>query len=290
MADEKNSGRIFDVQRCCSGDGPGIRTTVFLQGCPLHCQWCHNPESQSFLPQVSFRRESCINCGKCRKLLPGIECRRFPEKCCSGCGVCVKECPGGALTLLGRKVTVQEVMQTVVRDKFFYQESGGGLTLSGGEPLVQADFSASVLNAAKSENIQTAVETSGAVPWKNFEKVLPWCDLWLFDIKAAPERYTELTGGDYALVKNNLLQLLSAGEKVILRVPLVYRANCEDGLLNELITLSQHPGVAGVDILPYHDMGKGKSTMCGRMEPEWEKFSAPLPEVVDFWKQKLAKA
>ena len=290
MADEKNYGRIFDIQRCCSGDGPGIRTTVFLQGCPLHCLWCHNPESQSFLPQVSFRHESCINCGKCRKLAPGIECRKFPEHRCSGCGICVKECPAGALKLLGRKVSVQEVMQTVLRDKFFYQESGGGLTLSGGEPLAQPEFAAELLKTAKQEDIHTALETSGAVPWKNFAEVLPWCDLWLFDIKAAPERYAELTGGDYALVKNNSLQLLSAGKKVVLRVPLVCGANCEDGLLNELITLSQLPGVVSVDILPYHDMGKGKSTMCGKIEPEWENFSAPPPEVINFWKQQLAKA
>ena len=281
------SGRIFNIQRCCSADGPGIRTTVFFQGCPLHCLWCHNPESRSFGPQVSFRQESCLNCGKCRKMEPGTNCRKDPLKICSGCGICVDECPGGALALLGKKVTVDEVMETVRRDGFYYRLSGGGITLSGGEPLAQPEFAGALLEAAGTENYHTAVETSGAVPWESFESVLPWCDLWLFDIKAAPARYKELTGANYDLVKSNLLRLSAAGKEVILRVPLIAGGNCEAAFLAELEELVRLPGVKNADILPYHDFGRGKSTMCGKKEPEWERFSVPSPDTVKLYREKL---
>lgn len=112
------TGRIFNIQRYCAGDGPGIRTTVFFQGCPLHCVWCHNPESHPFSPRVSFQKNACIGCGRCKNFLPGENCRRRPDESCSGCGLCVKECPGAALTLLGRSVSVEDVMRTVRRDRF----------------------------------------------------------------------------------------------------------------------------------------------------------------------------
>lgn len=280
MAGENNTGRIFNIQRFCTGDGPGIRTTVFFQGCPLHCLWCHNPESQTFLPQVSRREESCINCGKCRKMMPDRFCRLIPKNVCSGCGKCVKNCPGGALTLLGKVVTAEDVMEVLRRDKFYFDHSGGGVTLSGGEPLAQVEFAREVLKAAKAENIHTAIETSGAVPWENFDKVLPLCDLWLFDIKAAPHRYTGLTGGNYEQIKDNLLRLLASGGRVILRVPLVMGGNCEEAFYDELSALADLPGVEKVDILPYHDLGRGKSTMCGKAEPPWERFSVPDKETL----------
>ena len=191
-----------------------------------------------------------------------------------------------ALTLQGRWVSADEVMAVVRRDKFYYDLSGGGVTLSGGEPLAQFQFAAALLRAAKVENIHTAVETSGAVPWKNFTAMLPYCDQWLFDIKAAPDRYFEVTGGDYALIKSNLMQLLAAGKKVVLRVPLVMGGNCEDGFLAELKELAQLDGVEKIDILPYHDLGRGKSTMCGKAEPDWERFAAPDDETLSSYRIK----
>ena len=288
MADDI-SGRIFAIQRYCTGDGPGIRSTVFMQGCPLHCQWCHNPESRSCDPLVSFRKASCLACGKCRQFYSGHNCRRNPEQKCSGCGTCVRECPGSALALLGKTVNADEVMKTLLRDRFYYEETGGGITLSGGEPCFQAEFSCALLEAAKKAQLHTAVETSGAADISVISRMAEFCDLWLFDIKAAPERYFELTGGDYGQIRKNLQYLSDNGAKIILRVPLVQGCNLEPALLDELKKISVLPGVLDTELLPYHDMGRGKSKMCGLPEPEWEKYSTPSGEILMQWKDELRR-
>ena len=258
-----------------------------MQGCPLHCKWCHNPESRSFEPLVSFRGKNCLACGKCKKLSPGYSCRRDPGKKCSGCGICVKECPGAALTLQGKSVTPEEVMEVLLRDRFYYEETGGGITLSGGEPCAQAEFAYALLEAAKEARLHTAVESSGAAERTVISKLAAKCDLWLFDIKAAPERYPELTGTDYLTVRENLQYLSDNGAKIILRVPLVQGGNLEQALLEELKKLSLLPGVSDIELLSYHDMGRGKYTMCGLPEPEWEKFSIPSEEILKQWKNSL---
>lgn len=280
-------GRIFDIQRFCTGDGPGIRTTVFFQGCPLHCEWCHNPESRVFQPRVSFKPSSCISCGRCKIMQPGISCRRTPGIHCSGCGICIEECPGCALTLLGRSISVEDVMRTVLRDLEYYRESDGGLTLSGGEPLCQSDFAHALLLAAKNAGIRTAVETSGAVPRAALEKVVARCDLFLFDIKTVPERYRTLTGADPELIFSNLHFLSDSGCRIILRVPLVNGKNVEDKLLAFLKKLSCMQGVKCIDILPYHDMGRGKASMAGLPEADWQTMSPPSEILQARWSEQL---
>lgn len=288
MENNPVSGRIFSIQRFCINDGPGIRTTVFFQGCPLHCLWCHNPESRCFEPRVSFRMDSCIACGKCKVLPPDSMCRRDPAKPCNACGDCVRECPGNALTLQGAAITVNEVMTTVLRDRFYYGESGGGLTLSGGEPCMQPGFAKALLQAAKKEMLHTAIETSGAADPDVLAALTEYCDLWLYDIKASPARYRELTGIDHARIRQNLQILSGSGAAIHLRVPLVQGGNLEEPFLEELKTLRTLPGVRKIELLPYHDMGRGKSIMCGLTEPDWERFSTPDRTTLDRWNTVLS--
>ena len=285
--DADAAGRIFHIQRYCINDGPGIRTTVFFQGCPLHCPWCHNPDSQDFHPKVSFQADKCLACGLCRRMLPDIQCRRHPETECSGCGLCVRECPADALTLLGRRVSPSNVMAVVERDRFYYDHTRGGMTLSGGEPLAQADFALALLELAAERGIHTAVETSGAVGGSILEKCIGKCDLWLFDIKTRADRSRELVGADPDIVLANLRTLSRAGCRIVLRVPLVDGGNLEEAFLDYLKPLSLLPGVEKTDILPYHDMGRGKCTMAGLPEPEWDSFRTPSEAEVARWKSIL---
>ena len=284
MDAEAPSGAIFDIQRFCLSDGPGIRTTVFLQGCRLRCPWCHNPESRPSGPRIFFRREKCIGCGRCARPVGGGRCVRHPEKACSGCGVCVAECPGGALSLLGRKVSVGEIMAIARRDAFYYGRTEGGLTLSGGEPLLQPDFAAALLRAARAEGFGTAVETSGAVPRAALEAVQPLCGLFLFDVKCVWERYEALIGTEPSLVRDNLAFLSDAGAAIRLRVPLVAGWNDDEAFLERLEELSRLPGVEGVDIEPYHNLGWGKAHAAGLPEPDWASFATPVPSVLERWR------
>jgi len=276
-------GRVSDIQRCCVSDGPGIRTTVFLQGCPLHCPWCHNPEFRPFSPLHMFHAEKCIACGRCRKPSGGFACVRDPEKKCSGCGLCEAECPAGALSVFGKTVSVSEVMTTIKRDAFYYQETGGGLTLSGGEPLAQPDFAEALLAAAKREGFSTAVETSGAVSNQIILRIAEQCDWFLFDIKTIPEKYPALIGVEWETVYQNLLTLTKVGAHIRLRTPVVPGFNTDEALPELLHTLMSLPGIQGVDLLPWHSMGCGKATMSGLPEPDWTHMSKPSEALLKRW-------
>lgn len=270
---------IFEIEKFAVHDGPGIRTVVFMKGCPLHCLWCHNPESQSFKKELLFNSTKCLDCGSCAGECPQ-GCHTFPEKKhlferikCTACGRCADSCPADALKLSGKEMSVEEVMEEVMKDEVFYKNSGGGLTLSGGEPLAHFDFTYALLKEAKARNLHTAVETCGFAPREQIEKLIPLVDLWLWDVKAAPEKHEKLTGVPWERIFENLNFTASEKSKIILRCPLIPGVNDEENHLRrigELAESSTH--ILQIDLEPYHPMGEGKCRDLGREE----FFTAPF--------------
>ena len=242
-------GTIFDIQRFSVHDGPGIRTTVFCKGCPLRCQWCHNPEGLHAHIQLQYRKELCIGCGLCGKRETEADAKR---------------CPSGALTVCGRRVTPLELLREVMKDLPFYGAEGG-LTLSGGECLLQADFAAEVLRLAKNEGISTAVDTCGYVPWESIEKVLNVCDLFLYDIKMMDREKHKLYTGVYPeLIHENLIRLSNINKPVWIRVPVIPGVNdSEQEILRIAQLLRPLRNIKSITLIPYHTLGKSKYETLG---------------------------
>lgn len=274
------AGIIFDIQRCSLHDGPGIRTTVFVKGCQLHCQWCHNPESIAFQPQLSYTQEQCVNCLSCVRACEfdahlidthGQHMLDFAR--CIACGKCVDGCQGNALRIIGEEKEVESVMKTVVRDRQFYERSGGGLTISGGEPLMQKEFTHQLLAQAKAEGIHTCIETNLAVPQEWLTEILHQVDVFLCDYKATdPALHKRLTGQSNEQVLSNLDYLYQQGKAIILRCPLVPGVNDQEAHLQAIALLCrQYPDLLGIELMPYHNLGVAKSTHIGEV--------AALPDV-----------
>ncbi|MEM1839458.1 MAG: glycyl-radical enzyme activating protein [Candidatus Bathyarchaeia archaeon] len=277
-------GTIFNIQRFCLDDGPGIRTTVFLKGCPLRCLWCCNPEGQNPWPELAHRDAICTKCGRCIETCPKNAISisdnewHINRSLCNVCGKCVDICVRGALGILGREMSVEEVFKEVIKDLDFYEASGGGVTLSGGEPLFQPDFAADLLKRCKDEGIHTAIETSGYSNENSLKKVLPYVDLILYDLKCiSPELHKRLTGVSNDLIIRNLRLLISRGVPVIIRFPLIPTLNDSDMEIASLAEFIEQMGVEDVEVLPYHRLGISKYRMLGR-KYELEGIMPPTSE------------
>ena len=259
-------GIVFNIQRYSIHDGPGIRTTVFLKGCPLHCWWCHNPESQSPAAEVRVVERRCIECGECVEACPQLANHETggplpPPSNCTGCGACVEACPTGARQMVGRTMGVDDVLAELLRDRIFYDDSGGGVTFSGGEPLQQAEFLCGLLEACRAERLHTAVDTCGCAPHKTILQVAPLTDLFLYDLKVIDaDLHREATGMSNAVILDNLKVLGQSGSRVWIRVPIVPGWNDSDERLTATARfVAAVPGVEQVQLLPYHELGRHKA-------------------------------
>jgi len=269
-------GLVTDIHRFALEDGPGIRTSVFLKGCPLRCLWCHNPEAQSTRPQLSFKSDRCEHCMSCVPVCPenvhrvNAEQHQVNFELCSLQADCLPACPTGALSIIGKKWSNHELMELINRDRAYYETSGGGLTLSGGEPMNQFNFSSAVLKQAKAQNIHTCLDTSGYAPTSHFTKIMDTVDLFLFDYKASNEdQHKQLTGISNDLILRNLDFLYQAGKEIILRCPLIPGVNDGEDHLEGIVRLAQHyPGLRDIQIMPFHPYGISKATDVGMAVPE----------------------
>lgn len=254
---------ITNVQRFSLDDGPGIRTTVFFKGCTLQCRWCHNPECITAAPELLYFRDKCISCGACAAKCPHGAHRMengvhvYDRSKCVQCYACVLVCPKQALLDAGRPWDLDTLLQLLLRDRDFYETSGGGITVSGGEPLLWPDYIAALFRALKQEGIHTAVETAGNVPFSAYETVLPYTDLFLHDVKLIDaEQHRLQTGAANHRILSNLDSLFAAGRQVLVRIPVIPGAN--DDQLEKIADHLAGKPILGVELLPYHDMGRAK--------------------------------
>lgn len=289
--------RLLEIERFAIHDGPGIRTVVFLQGCPLHCQWCANPESQAVGNHLLHNDRKCVRCGRCVKACPkgyiSFKDGRIAfdrRDCAENCSVCKDACPQNAINIAGTDMSVNEVMNVVLRDKDYYEHSGGGVTFSGGEAIAQIDILLLLLQACREENVHTAVETCGQVPESYVRRILPYVDLFLFDIKHTDAlKLKSATGGNLDTILGNLSCIArNDPKKVIIRVPCIQGFNLSDDFFDSVFSLAQKLGVERVDLLPYHTLGLHKYAQMGIKPPFSEESSLPS-ESLEVYKQKGEK-
>lgn len=270
---DNTRGLVFNIQRYSIQDGPGIRTTVFLKGCPLRCAWCSNPESQNAHPEIAHRNSLCVKCGRCadacREMAISVDADtgHINRTLCTNCGECASICVSGALKIFGQMVTVEDVFEEIKKDTDFYRSSGGGATVSGGEPLFQPDFVASLFSLCRYNGIDTCIETCGYGSRKSLEKLLQYTDLVLFDIKLSKaSEHRKWTGKYNTVILRNLNSVVASGVPVILRVPLIPGVNDSDTEVTDIARLAvnslKKPGK--INIMPYHRFGTGKYEMLGR--------------------------
>lgn len=272
---------IFNIQKFSIHDGPGIRTTVFFKGCPLQCIWCHNPESQNLGKEILYDKNKCTLCGSCIKICQNnaIELKdndlEINMDKCTFCGDCTVSCINSAKQIAGKEYTVDEVMKEVLKDRVFYKNSKGGVTLSGGEPLIYAAFVEELLMELKKENIHTAVDTCGAVDFKVLERISKYTDLFLYDIKSMDEeKHILYTGVSNKNIIENLIKLSKIHNNINLRLPIIEGINADENHIFEILKLIKNTNIKKINLLPYHDIAMHKYEKLGRKYYEYMKRPA----------------
>lgn len=282
--------RVFNVQHFSLHDGPGIRSTVFFKGCPLTCQWCHNPESISSVPQLKLEVTSCVSCYRCISSCPLN--RQSPRECmmCGSCMSCAKRCPTQALSVVGSDVTLDELIKDLIAQKPFYQTSGGGVTLSGGEPLMQAKALVPLLHALKNENIPVLLDTCGYAEWASLAMVSQGVDQVYYDLKCLdPLKHKSVTGVDNLLILDNLKRLCQIHKQITIRRVIIPSVNEGDQERQALIALMKDLGLKRLDLLPYHTYGQNKSEKY-KINPKQKAFQKPDDALMKTWLYACEKA
>lgn len=290
---------IFNIQRFSLHDGPGIRTTVFFKGCPLRCRWCHNPEGLKNKIEILYNKDKCTLCGECVIRCPESAVHITDKtvvtdtgKCCF-CSECTYYCVNEAREIAGKEYSVDELMKIILKDRVFYEESGGGVTLSGGEPAMQIDFVEELLKKLKAENIHTAVDTSGIMPFEYYERIYKYTDLFLYDIKLIDEKKHKIfTGLSNDIIIDNLKKLsdlykkTAANENINLRLPIIEGVNADNEHIDKLIDLIRDLGIININLLPYHNISEHKYKKLN-MEYNGLEMSVPSDEKMISFKLKL---
>jgi pyruvate formate lyase activating enzyme len=265
------TGIVSNIQKYSLQDGPGIRTTVFLKGCPLNCWWCHNPEGRSARPEIVVMESRCLRCGECIKICPEsdedllAETNLLPPNQCDRCGACVTACPSSARRMIGQEMTIAAVMAEILRDRIFYEESSGGATFSGGEPLMQPKFLAAILSQCRSQGIHTALDTCGFAPPETLLTIASLTDLVLYDLKFVDDAlHTKFTGVSNTLILSNLRLLSRQPQNIWLRIPIIPSVNDQPRHLDELGRfVAALDNLQQVNLLPYHKTGMAKFQRLG---------------------------
>jgi pyruvate formate lyase activating enzyme len=288
-------GMIFDVQKYAIHDGPGIRTTVFFKGCPLRCWWCQNPEGQDLKPELIYRKSRCIDCGECVKNCPqeaislGAEHVSVNRENCVLCDDCSRICPSDALSIAGKQVSVKEILEEIEKDLTFFSESGGGVTFSGGEPLLQHDFLNTLLIECKERDIHTIVQTCGFASYEIIDRVRDKVDLFLYDIKIMDDRkHVKYTGASNVRILENLKKLAENGSSIVVSFPIIPGISDDEKNVTRIAQFIQPlPNIKQVNLLPYHRAGiekyknLGKPYRLNRIKPPSDQRIKSIKEKIE---------